>query len=89
MVRAGAIGPKYPQQLRDARVDGVVLAQFVVDTTGRVDMNTFKALKSDHELFTDAVRTALVDMQFQPALVGGRPVKQLVQQPFQFNLNGK
>ena len=89
VMRAGATGPNYPQQLRDARVEGVVLAQFVVDTTGRVVITTFKVLKSDNALFSDAVRTALAEMQFDPAMVGGRPVKQLLQQAFDFNLNGK
>lgn len=89
VMRAGAIGPKYPQQLRDAHIEGEVLAQFVVDTTGRVDMNTFKVLKSDNALFSDAVRTALAEMQFDPALVGDRPVKQLLQQPFEFILSRK
>jgi periplasmic protein TonB len=49
--------------------------------------DTFKVLKSTDERFTDAVRTALPDMLFYPALVGGKPVKQLVQMPFEFNLS--
>ena len=85
----GSVGPTYPQQLREARVQGVVLAQYVVDVTGRADMTTFKVLKSDHDSFSDAVRTALSEMQFNPALLGGQPVRQLVQQPFQFALDSK
>ncbi len=83
----GAQGPAYPDMLRSAGIEGSVLAQFVVDTTGRADMSTFKALKSDNDLFTTAVRNALQRMRFLPAEVGGRKVKQLVQQPFQFSLN--
>ena len=83
----GAQGPAYPDMLRSAGIEGQVLAQFVVDTTGRAEMNTFKALKSDNDLFTTAVRNALQRMRFLPAEVGGRKVKQLVQQPFQFSLN--
>jgi protein TonB len=64
-----------------------VLAQFVVDTTGRAETNTFKVLKSDHDQFTQAVRNALPGMRFYPAEVGGRKVKQLVQQPFVFNIS--
>src|SRR5919197_2785776 len=48
--------PRYPDMLRSANVEGEVLAQFVVDTTGRVDMSQFKVLKSSHDLFTAAVR---------------------------------
>jgi protein TonB len=67
-------------------VEGEVLAQFVVDTTGRADMSTFKVLKSSHELFTQSVRNVLPNMRFYPAEIGGRKVKQMVQQPFTFAL---
>jgi protein TonB len=83
----GAQGPAYPDMLRTAGIEGQVLAQFVVDTTGRAEMGTFKALKSDNDLFTTAVKNALARMRFLPAEGGGRKVKQLVQQPFQFSLN--
>ena len=76
----------YPDQLRSANVEGEVLTQFVVDTTGHAEMGTFKVLKSSHELFTQAVRNALPNMRFYPAEIGGRKVKQMVQQPFTFSL---
>jgi protein TonB len=79
-------GPTYPEQLRSANVEGEVLAQFVVDTTGRYESGTFKVLKSTNEQFTNAVKNALPRMKFYPAEVGGRKVKQLVQQPFTFSL---
>ena len=73
--------------LRSANVEGEVLVQFVVDTTGRVERGSIKILKSSHDLFTNSVQSALGGMRFYPAEVGGRKVKQLVQQPFVFNLN--
>lgn len=79
-------GPRYPDMLRSANVEGEVLAQFVVDTTGRAEMGTFKVLKTSHDLFTNAVKATLPQMRFYPAEVGGRKVKQLVQMPFQFTL---
>jgi periplasmic protein TonB len=83
----GNPAPRYPDMLRSANVEGEVLAQFVVDTTGRAEMNTFKVLKSSHDLFTNSVKQALANMHFFPAEVGGRKVKQLVQMPFVFSLN--
>ena len=82
----GNPAPRYPDMLRSANVEGEVLAQFVVDTTGRADMSQFKVLKSTHDLFTNAVRASLPNMKFYPAEVGGKKVKQLVQMPFQFSL---
>jgi periplasmic protein TonB len=82
----GSAQPRYPDMLRQAGVEGEVLAQFVVDTTGRVEMSQFKVLKSSHDLFVNAVKNALPQMKFIPAEVGGRKVKQLVQQPFTFSI---
>ncbi|AHG91155.1 TonB family protein [Gemmatirosa kalamazoonensis] len=82
----GNTGPRYPEMLKSANVEGTVLAQFVVDTSGHVEPGSFKVLKSDHDLFSQAVKSALANMRFLPAEVGGRKVKQLVQQPFQFQL---
>ena len=83
----GNPSPRYPDLLRQAKVEGEVLAQFVVDTTGRPNMSTFKVLKSTHDLFTDAVKSSLPNMKFRAAEVGGKQVKQLVQMPFQFSLS--
>jgi protein TonB len=82
----GNQAPRYPDMLRSANVEGEVLAQFTVDTTGRAEMSSFKVLKSTHDLFTNAVRASLPNMKFYPAEVGGKKVKQLVQMPFQFSL---
>jgi periplasmic protein TonB len=82
----GSTGPAYPEMLRSAGVEGDVLAQFVVDTTGRADVATLQILQSDHQLFSDAVRKVLPKLRFIPAEVGGTKVRQLVQQPFRFGL---
>jgi protein TonB len=78
--------PRYPDILRQAGVEGEVLAQFVVDTTGRAEMSSFRVLKASHDLFGTAVKNALPGMRFIPAEVGGRKVRQLVQQPFSFGI---
>jgi len=78
--------PRYPELLRTAGVEGTVLAQFVVDTAGHAMLDTFKVLKSTHDLFTQSVRTVLPNMRFSPAEIGGRKVKQLVQMPFPFSI---
>jgi len=82
----GNPAPRYPDMLRSANVEGEVLAQFVVDTTGRAEMSQFKVIKSSHDLFTTAVKNVLPQMKFYPAEVGGRRVRQLVQMPFVFGL---
>jgi len=76
--------PVYPPVLRDAHVGGLVLVQFVVDAEGAPDMSTFKVLRTSHELFSEAVHEAVATMRFKPATIGGRAVRQVVQQPFNF-----
>jgi len=76
--------PKYPSVLESSGIAGEVQAQFVVRSDGKADMDTFKVLKSTNELFTQAVKNNLPRMKFSPAMIGGKPVNQLVQQSFQF-----
>jgi len=76
--------PKYPSVLESSGIAGEVQAQFVVNTQGKADMDQFKVLKSTNELFTQAVKNVLPRMRFSPAMIGGKPVNQLVQQSFQF-----
>ncbi len=76
--------PKYPSVLESSGIAGEVQAQFVVSSAGKADMESFKVLKSTNELFTQAVKNVLPRMRFSPAMIGGKPVNQLVQQSFQF-----
>jgi TonB family protein len=80
----GSIGPKYPEELKSTKIEGDVLAQFVVNTDGTADINTLKVLKSNDAHFEVAVKDALGSMRFIAAEVDGRKVKQLVQQRFHF-----
>lgn len=79
--------PRYPESLRQAGVDGSVLIQFTVDTTGRVDMRSVKVLNSTHDMFTEAVRQSLGAFRFKPAEVNGKRVPALAQMPFEFHLS--
>jgi protein TonB len=81
--------PRYPETLRSAGVEGEVRAQFVVDTTGRAEPGSLKILSATNELFAAEIRRAMPTMKFIPAMVGGRKVKQLVEQPFTFSLSGR
>jgi protein TonB len=77
--------PTYPSMLESAGVEGEVLVQFVIDTLGKADMNTFKVLKSSNDLFTSSIKNVLPRLRFYPAETGGRKVKELVQYPFSFS----
>ena len=82
----GNPAPRYPSMLASAGVEGVVYAQFVVDTAGKVEAESIRFPKSDHQLFERAVRDVLLRSRFSAARVGDHPVRQLVEQAFSFTL---
>lgn len=84
--KIGGDSPEYPAGLRDARVEGEVMAQFVVNESGRYESGTLKILNSSNSQFTAAVKDALPRMKFSAAQIGGKKVQQLVQMPFKFNI---
>ena len=84
MQAPNSAAPAYPDILRQAGVEGEALVSFVVDTTGRVEIVSFKVIRTSHELFAAAVKHALPRMRFIPAEVGSNKVRQLVQQPYSF-----
>jgi TonB family protein len=83
---AGAPTPRYPEGLRAADVEGEVTLEFVVDTTGRVEGGSLRVISSTAQPFVVSVCDALKATRYHPALVGGRPVRQLVRQQFVFSL---
>ena len=85
--KIGGDAPEYPAMLKDAGVEGTVLAQFVVNESGRYESGTLKILNSTNSAFTAAVKDALPRMRFSAAQIGGKKVQQLVQMPFQFHIS--
>lgn len=84
LARDGNPSPRYPSMLERSRVEGEVLAQFVVDTTGRAVMGTLEILRSSDALFAASLEAVLPSWRFYPAEAGGRRVKQIVQIPVKF-----
>jgi protein TonB len=80
------VEPHYPAGLRESGVQGSVVAQFVVDTLGRVELGGLQIIQSPHALFTESVREALARYRFAPGEVAGRRVPTRVQIPFEFRL---
>ena len=78
--------PRYPEALRRLALAGTVRMTFVVDTLGRVEMATVRVLEAAHPAFEASVRSTLPRMRFEPARIGDRPVRQLVEFPVAFAL---
>lgn len=78
--------PAYPLELIAKRIEGSVVARYVVDTTGFADTSSFEVLRATDAAFIRAVREALPYMRFSPAKIGVLKVKQLVEQGFTFRI---
>jgi TonB family protein len=78
--------PAYPEEMQARGIEGVVRVRFVVDSTGVIDPATVKVLEMTNESFARAVRSAIPEMRFRPALMGTKPVRQLSEQSFAFKV---
>jgi TonB family protein len=86
---AGQRPPRYPLGLERAGIAGDVIAQFVVDTAGRVERGSIVIQQATHGDFAHAVRERLLVLRFVPARMRGRAVRQLVEQRFHFEVRGR
>jgi TonB family protein len=65
------VQPVYPEEAREARVQGVVILEVTVDTAGRVgDARVLRSIP----LLDTAALDAVQQWEFEPTLLNGRPV---------------
>jgi TonB family protein len=76
--------PVYPDLLRQAGIQGRVVLEAVVDTTGRVLAQSIAAVAATNPGFVVPARQALLATLFRPAMVGGKPVRMRVRIPYEF-----
>jgi len=78
--------PRYPELLRQAGIQGRVVLEAVVDTTGRVDAASIHVIYATNPAFIEGARAALAASLFRPGRVGGHAVRVRVRIPFEFTL---
>lgn len=76
--------PKYPSILERTGTSGEVQIEFVVDRMGNAEIATVRILKYTHLAFVEAVRQVLPRIQYVPAELRSKKVRQLAKQSFQF-----
>ena len=80
--------PRFPDELLRSRYrEGQVLVRFMVNEFGSVDVASMIVERTDHDLFTAAVREVLPQFRFEPARTHApesRPVASWVTVPFRF-----
>jgi len=76
----------YPELLRQAGIQGVVMVQAIVDTSGRVEPNSIKIVSSPNPGFDTPAKNQVLKTLFRPARVYGHAVRVLIQLPINFSL---
>jgi TonB family protein len=79
------VNPEYPAVARLAGLEGTVFVKLWLQKDGRIRQVVI--LKSDSEIFNQAVIDAAMQWQFTPAMMKTGPVEVWISVPFHFSLN--
>jgi TonB family protein len=78
--------PHYPHILRAAGIEGTVVFELIVDTTGLPEAESVRVVSSPHAQFEAAARRVVLGARYRPGRWRGRPVRVLIRQPVEFRL---
>ena len=78
--------PVYPEDMLRQLVEAHFVVYFVIDSTGVVDTTSIEVPPSVRKPFAVAVKAALAQWHFYPAIKQGRPVRQFMGQEFLFRI---
>ncbi len=81
----GDPGVAYPESMWRTGVSGEATLEFVVDASGRINWKTLSVVSATNEMFSRAVKEALVKSRWDAAVRGGKRVAQIVQLPVHFS----
>jgi hypothetical protein len=79
---------RFPLSMRRSGKPGSVVAQYVVDATGRVRADSWRPVASSDPEYLAALRAHAPAMRYQPARLDGHPVCQLVRNQVRFEWVG-
>ncbi len=85
-VRISSPPLEYPRMMQQAGVEGVVVIQAIVDSSGRVEKGSVVVIQTSNPAFDGAAKRLVERSLFQPGRVGNTPVRVLIQIPVHFSL---
>ncbi len=80
---------QFPAELRGKLQIGHVVVEAIVDTAGRVEIPSLKALSATDSAFIWPAYALLIGSRWCPGVLGGRRVRVRIQQPFNFSDVGR
>ena len=76
---------QYPDSLRGVGIEGVVVLEFVIDTTGHVEPSSITVIESPHPAFIGIATDAVLVSVYSPGRTGGVPVPVGVRESLYFH----
>jgi TonB family protein len=80
---------QFPELLRQAGIQGRVMVQAIIDTTGRAEPPSLKVISSPNPGFDQNAKNYVLKALFRPARVHGRAVRVLINIPIDFKITGR
>jgi protein TonB len=77
---------EYPDLLRQAGIEGTVIVEVIIDTTGNAEAGSLRIIQSTNKAFELNAREAVLKSRYRPGRVRGQAVRVLVQVPITFNI---
>jgi len=74
----------YPEILKQAGIDGHVVVEAIIDTTGHAERGSIKILSSTNQLFEQPSKDVVAASVYRPGKISGRAVRVRVQVPLNF-----
>ena len=76
----------YPDLLRQAGIEGNVIVEVIIDTTGRAEPTSLRIIQSTNKAFELSAKDAVLKSLYRPGRVRGQAVRVLVQVPISFTI---
>ncbi len=77
---------RYPPRLQQARIQGRVVVQLILDTLGRAEPSSVKVIQSPDSGFDQQATAYVLHARFSPARNHGRAVRVLLNIPIDFKI---
>jgi uncharacterized protein (TIGR02246 family) len=79
--------PKYPPELRAAKVNGSVTLRYIVGVDGRIETGSVQVTSSTNRTFEQPAIDAVLTCTSTAAMIKGNPVRQIVEQVVRFAIS--
>jgi protein TonB len=78
--------PAYPPLLQQAQIEGTVMIEAIIDTTGHIEPPSIKVISTTNPGFNESAKAAVAKWLYRPARVYGRAVRVLIHQPINYTI---